>query len=239
LVATVLLRSTTVWLCGGVLVVTALHLLLGVVAPYRQMFTKGWRQWHYAAMTLNLLWVVENAVYRSTSKQPSEGLVDSHRLLLGLACCMNWLMLIAYLELQPAFRHLGSTLRGALPVATNFIIGALPIFLGYCLFGAIFFGRISYHFATLEQTAVTLFAVLNGDIVLDTFHELDDPNSRLVSLVSAVFLYSFIPLMIYGMVNVFLVITEEAYHHAVQKCGDPDPTTIQDGEDDRERPQSR
>lgn len=27
-------------------------------APYRQMFTKGWRQWHYAAMTLNLLWVV-------------------------------------------------------------------------------------------------------------------------------------------------------------------------------------
>eukprot|EP00667_Euglena_gracilis_P001416 EG_transcript_1415 len=213
---TMLLRSTTVWICFAVCLLSLCNLTLRRLRTYREVLGKSWQRWHAVTMALNVVWAVENTVYRSTSKQPSEGLVDMNRIFLGVTCAFNWLLLIGYLETQPAFQHLGSTLRNALPVARNFVIGALPLFFGYCMFGVIFFGRVSYHFSSLEQAAVTLFSVLNGDVVLDIFEALQDPNSEFVSVCSALYIFSFIPLMIYGIVNIFLVITEESYRHVVQ-----------------------
>ena len=212
-----LLHEPSVRLSELVLAAMLLHLLLlGLFPAYRRVLPADWRPLHHATIALTVLWATYNVYYLYTWKAPSEDLVNGHRVLLGSACALNWLVLTAYLERRAAFRHLGETLRRTLPVAGRFVVGAVPLFGGYCMFGCIFFGHMSYHFASLDQTAVTLFSVLNGDIVLEIFQNLQDPNSPFVSLVSRVYLYTFIPLMLYGLVNIFLVITEESYRDAVK-----------------------
>ena len=215
-----LIADPSVWASEVVLVASILHLLgLAVIPSYHHVLPSDWQSFHRLALWLNVLWALSNIYYLYLQKPPSETLVNGHRVLLGCCCAMNWLLLSSYLERRPGFRHLGETLRRTLPVAGHFVVGAMPLFGGYCMFGGIFFGHLSYHFASLEQTAVTLFSVLNGDIVLDIFDSLLDRNSHLVSFVSRLYLYTFIPLMFYGLVNIFLVITEESYRDAVKYHG--------------------
>ena len=54
---------------------------------------------------------------------------------------------------------------------------------------------------------MTLFAVMNGDEIFDTFEAL----SQDFPIASQVFLYSFIALFMYVVLNVFIAIIEEAY----------------------------
>ena len=65
---------------------------------------------------------------------------------------------------------------------------------------------------------VTLFAVLNGDMVYDTFHDLQIINI----VIAQVYLYTFVMLFINVVQNVFITIVEdgfisvkyrESYHH--------------------------
>eukprot|EP00667_Euglena_gracilis_P002043 EG_transcript_2045 len=216
-----LLAPSQAGLMGLVLLVTICKLVLNIHRSYRVVLEASWRPYRLFTMSANLVWLTENTLYLAVLQQP-EGLADLHRVLLGAVCCLNWILLVAHLETQPAHRHLGLTLRRALPVASRFVLGALPIFLGYCLFATVFFGHICRRFATVPESVVTLFGALNGDAVLDIHAALQDPNSLFIGPLASLFLYSFISLMMYGVLNIFLVITEEVYR-AVAENPTPDP----------------
>ena len=53
----------------------------------------------------------------------------------------------------------------------------------------------------------TLFSIMNGDSILDTFKAL----SITAPYLGAIFLYSFICLFMYVVLNVFIAIIEEAF----------------------------
>ena len=58
---------------------------------------------------------------------------------------------------------------------------------------------------------MSLFAVMNGDVVHDTFAAIYPENSAFLKFFSRFFLYTFIVMFIYVALNVFLAIMEDTY----------------------------
>ena len=51
-------------------------------------------------------------------------------------------------------------------------IGVMPIFMAYTVFAVVYFGADTSRFSTFQDAFVALFAVLNGDVVRETFMHL-------------------------------------------------------------------
>ena len=83
-----------------------------------------------------------------------------------------------------------STVAEGMPNVLRFIVGCMPLYLGYSVLGTVMFGRISDDFASVRRTWVTLFSLLNGDSMLDVFDGVYTPG--LGGLVSQVYLVTFI-----------------------------------------------
>jgi hypothetical protein len=48
----------------------------------------------------------------------------------------------------------------------------MPIFLAYTVFAVVYFGAVVPRFQNFQNALVTLFAVLNGDVIRETFMSL-------------------------------------------------------------------
>eukprot|EP00300_Choanocystis_sp_HF-7_P005485 c14107_g1_i1.p1 GENE.c14107_g1_i1~~c14107_g1_i1.p1 ORF type:complete len:487 (-),score=105.43 c14107_g1_i1:829-2244(-) len=63
-----------------------------------------------------------------------------HRFLTGMGCMLMWINLIRYLEYNDKYYALILTLKNGTPGVIRFTVGAAPMYIGYALFGVIFFG---------------------------------------------------------------------------------------------------
>eukprot|EP01006_Ploeotia_vitrea_P031771 TRINITY_DN64079_c0_g1_i1.p1 TRINITY_DN64079_c0_g1~~TRINITY_DN64079_c0_g1_i1.p1 ORF type:complete len:616 (-),score=13.60 TRINITY_DN64079_c0_g1_i1:319-2121(-) len=131
-------------------------------------------------------------------------------LMLGSSCMCTWFVLLSYLQHAARFYLLLNTLKTALPKGLNFLVAAAPIFFAYALFGMVVFGDTAF-FASIDISTVTLFAVLNGDSVDATFITTHASNNKFVAFISRIYCYSFVSFFIFVVLNIFLVIIEEAY----------------------------
>jgi len=133
--------------------------------------------------------------------------------------------ILRYLEYYEHFYTLILTLKLAGLRITRFIISAFPIFFGYMLMGVVLFSPYSVRFKDLNFTSITLFALLNGDDIRDSFEQLN--QNYPYPLVPTIYLYSFIALFITAILNIFIFIIEDSYHAAKysrrsqHKPGDP------------------
>ncbi len=92
----------------------------------------------------------------------------------------------------------------------RFIIGALPILIGYALCGMILFGSYTNLFRGFSNSVVTLFSAANGDNVHDTFDGIYGQNT-VIALFSRIYMISFIAIFTYSVINIFILIMEDAY----------------------------
>lgn len=122
----------------------------------------------------------------------------------GFACAMQWVSLLCELESNTRYRVLALTLKRGLPDVLEFLVGVLPIFIAYVIFGTVFFGAKARSFETMGTTATTLFAIVNGDAILATFNELE-------SIYGQIYLYSYIILFTYAVLMVCIGIIENAF----------------------------
>ena len=77
----------------------------------------------------------------------------------------------------------------------------------YALFGMCTFGGSSYRFSSLKESVITLFSLSNGDSIKDTFAELIVVNP----VVGQIYLYSFVIIFSYIVLNLVLAIVEEVF----------------------------
>ena len=132
---------------------------------------------------------------------------EVHRLLGSLGCSLLWVNLVRYLQYNRNYYMVILTIRFAAPRVLRFLVGVLPIMMGYAFFGMAYFGSESDRFSTFGSSMVTLFAVLNGDVIRETFLNL----FPVYPVISQIYLYTFICLFIYVVLNVFIAIVEEAF----------------------------
>ena len=77
-------------------------------------------------------------------------------------------------------------------------------------------------FTTIPGSIATLFSLLNGDIIRDTFTDVGD----LVPFWGHLYLYSFLCLFIYVVLHIFISIVEESYFTARRHSDDEPPVDI-------------
>jgi hypothetical protein len=69
----------------------------------------------------------------------------------------------------------------------------------------------------LDEAAVTLFALLTGDDIHDTFSDIID-GAYPVPVVSRLYIYTFVTIFITSVLNVFIFIIEDSFHYAKMVC---------------------
>ena len=141
------------------------------------------------------------------SHSPTE---DVYKMLSGSGCALIWFSLLRYFEHNRGFYILVATLKRGVPRVARFMVGVMPMMLGYAFFGMVCFGSFSDRFESFSAAMITLFAVLNGDVIRETFLNLADKSPY----VSQIYMYTFICLFIYVVLNVFIAIIEEAFFSA-------------------------
>ena len=136
-----------------------------------------------------------------------------HSLMAPLGCALLWIRLVRYLDHNVHYYSLVLTLRRGIPRVSRFLLGVLPVFMAFVMFAVVYFASHAPRFGDVPTAAVTLFAVLNGDVVRDTFMDLIVFHP----IVGQIFMYVFICLFIYVVLNVLIAVIEESFYSTAER----------------------
>ena len=144
-------------------------------------------------------------LYGSYSARLTEKFEEKAILSVGHFCL--WFSAVRYGSHDFELGLLLHVLNRALFVAGKFIIGTLPILIGYALIGFILFSNTSMFFESISKTFITLFGLACGDSVVDVFFDIQLENPYL----GPFYLYTYVPIAIFVILNIFLVIVQQTY----------------------------
>jgi len=130
--------------------------------------------------------------------------------LTGCGCMFTWFDLVQWFQHFPKYYELILTLKMSAPRVLRFCVGVSPIFVGFAMFGVSFFSTYSELFNDLGSAAVVLFALLNGDVIHDVFVDIHPAGA----FISRLYLYIFVSLFIYAVLNIFIAIVEDGFFAA-------------------------
>ena len=124
----------------------------------------------------------------------------------SMSTIMSLLIFIRYMGNLGSYSIIYETLNRGIPPSVNYLVGVLPMFLGFAIFGKCVFWRSEF-FCTLTDAIATLFSLMNGDSVYFIFDDLIQKNYFL----GTIYCYSFCILFIVIVMNIFLGIGGEAF----------------------------
>ncbi|GAQ80526.1 hypothetical protein KFL_000560160 [Klebsormidium nitens] len=132
----------------------------------------------------------------------------------GMACMLAWLKIIEHLEPLSPYNTLILAMRQGVPVVLVFLIGSTPLLMGFAGLGMALFSEHSDKFSSLKNSCITLFAILNGDVLLETSRDIQAAGN-----IGDVFLVTFVCIFVYSGLNVFISIIQDAYSSAKEQTG--------------------
>ena len=142
----------------------------------------------------------------------ASGGTDTEELLIGLGCMLTWIGLIRYMETSgDHYSILGKTLSLSMPTVLKTLISVLPVLMGYTFLGIALFWR-SNRFQNAAGCLITLYALMSGDMVYDTFQDLTGVHY----LLSQLYLYSFVFFSICVIQSLFISVIQDGYVTAQQ-----------------------
>ena len=116
------------------------------------------------------------------------------------------LIFIKYMENLGSCSIVYETIERGVPPSINYLVGVLPVFIGYAIFGKCIFWRSEF-FATLTDAIASLFALMMGDSVYFIFDDLIKNHY----FFGTIYCYSFCIMFIVIVMNIFLGIIGEAF----------------------------
>ena len=143
---------------------------------------------------------------------PSAGR-DIARAVGGVGCFLAWTTLIQHFERLPPYDTAWIAVRKGLPVVTRFAVGGAPLLLGFACLGMALFSEVTDKFSSLENSLMTLFSVMNGDVILETSRELHK------GALGDIYLVCFVAVFIFVIMSVFISIIQDAYIQAKAATG--------------------
>ena len=136
---------------------------------------------------------------------------------IGISCFTIWLSILQYMEFNPRYYVLIITLRTAVPRIAQFLIGILPVFMGYSLLGLVFFGNRREEFGSIVNTWTTLFGVVNGDSILDTINAIS-----FHTVLGPLYICFYMMLFTYVCLMTCIAIVEEAFFTSADEISQKD-----------------
>ena len=126
--------------------------------------------------------------------------------ILGFGGLLLWITLLRYYEHTRGYNIVLTTFQNSSGIVFKALAGILPVFIGFGLFGMWLFWN-SKRFMSFGASVFSLFALMNGDMIFDAYHDLDSINY----FWSQIYLYLFIAIAILVIQNVFIAIIEDGY----------------------------
>ena len=114
-------------------------------------------------------------------------------LTLSLGCVFSYINLMKYFENFKNYSDIYLAMKRGLPSSINYLIGVLPLFIGYAFFGKCVFWK-SDRFALISDSIAVLYSLMDKSYFF-----------------GCIFCYSFCMFSICGIINIFLGIIGEAY----------------------------
>eukprot|EP00929_Paragymnodinium_shiwhaense_P052262 TRINITY_DN26187_c0_g2_i2.p1 TRINITY_DN26187_c0_g2~~TRINITY_DN26187_c0_g2_i2.p1 ORF type:complete len:899 (+),score=184.80 TRINITY_DN26187_c0_g2_i2:155-2851(+) len=129
--------------------------------------------------------------------------------MLGWSCFLTWLTICQYFESFPGYYVTFSTVTSGMAKICRYTISVVPILTAFMFLGTCNFWQATT-FTGVKASYASLFSLLNGDMVHDTFIELDG----IAGWAGQLYVYIFIFIFIYIILNVNISIIEEAFYVA-------------------------
>merc|ERR1712168_1282866 len=122
----------------------------------------------------------------------------------GVGIMVTYFGLLRYIGYFAKYNILVSVLRASIPHCGRFIITAGILYMGYTFCGWLVLGPHNIKFRTIEKTSETLFSLLNGDDMYNTFQVTampTDGTEHYLRIFNQLYLYTFISLFIYVVLS--------------------------------------
>ena len=136
----------------------------------------------------------------------TDNVMSATEVVVASGCFFAYINICKYMENLKNYSMIFLTIKKALPNSISYLIGVMPLFLGYAFFGVCVFWN-SERFDSLWNSIATLYSIMNGDSVLLIIDDLQDRSFFL----GTIYVYSFCIVFIAIVVNTFFAIISEVY----------------------------
>lgn len=126
--------------------------------------------------------------------------------LLGLGCMLAWWTMLRYFLKTQAYKSMLASFIKSAPFVSRALISMIPLFIGYAFLGMAIFWE-SRRFQDFNISCYTLFSLMHGDMIWDTYNDLIQIDNMLAQL----YLYSWIFISVCVIANIFTIIIEEGF----------------------------
>ncbi|XP_052819336.1 mucolipin-3-like [Mya arenaria] len=220
------ITSTTVFFDGIVLLISS-GVFIILWTKHGNKFTKlsyFFKLWLILSLTGDSLILkgaidLKNAVndHNETVALPS---YDNLAFNIGMGCLLGWISILRFLKINVKFSLLFHTLYDSFGDVIAFIACAAVLFFGFFVCAFVSLGAYHVKFASQESSAESLFSLINGDDVYNTFASLNaklagDPG--IIKLHRNIIVYSFVVLFTIIMLNLIIALFNSAYENVMQK----------------------
>ncbi|KAL5466986.1 hypothetical protein EMCRGX_G031151 [Ephydatia muelleri] len=132
------------------------------------------------------------------------------RILLGIGIILQAVVILRYVSYFSQFNVLSRALEIAFPRLFKYIVFVTILYVAFMLFGWILLSPFHSKFSSIDETFYTLFTVLNGDDLYNTFVGFRMAENAPVYIFSQAYLTTFMALFIYAILNLFVSLIVEA-----------------------------
>lgn len=128
---------------------------------------KLFNPWCMAIMISNMFQLVG-----ATSVLFSQSIALSfNELVIGLGCFGAWVSILRFIDTDAKLYSAPKTIKTAAPIIFRILVGVIPIFIGFSFLGMCLFWK-SDKFKSPSDAFFSLFAMMNGDALRDTYQEM-------------------------------------------------------------------
>ncbi|GET89459.1 hypothetical protein, conserved [Leishmania tarentolae] len=146
-----------------------------------------------------------------------DSLEEAVTLLLAFAAMLSSFRIIMLLKLFPAWYVFIDGLTTSLQQLAVFVVGVLPVLMGYALCGTAMFGGMGdIYFQSIPNTVVTLLCSMFGDNLLSTFLRMDQSPHWLQIIFARVFILTFLALFVCNILSIAHSIIQDSYSQALK-----------------------
>jgi len=136
----------------------------------------------------------------------SDNVLSDHDIILGIGCFCSWIYILRYLPHDSTAYTVINTFRRSASTLLPYIVGILPIFMAYVFLGVSCFWESGYY-SNVTDGMISLYSLMNGDIVYDAFTKI----TRQHSVLGMLYFYSFILFFICCVHNIFIAIIQKGF----------------------------
>ena len=170
-------------------------------------FVDGW----YVLILVSDVLVVLGTIFKIDVQTRQFASIDDFQnscSFLGVGCLLCYCGILRYLGYFKGYNILVLTISHAMPRVVKFLTCATTLYAGYVICGWLVLGPFNEKFRTLSITSETLFSLLNGDDMFNTY-QIMRPEGPV--LFSQIYLYSFICIFIYVVLSLFISVVMDSY----------------------------